>query len=88
MVTRFGAAVGALGILAGVLFGEATATTLTETRSFLDTISVGDGSSQTDQIALAPFDPSLGTLTDTSVTVTTNATFNGFADVPSIFPGV
>jgi hypothetical protein len=87
MVIRFAVAGGALGILAGVLFGEANATTLTETGSFSDTISVADGSSKTDQIALAPFDPNLGALTYTSVTVTTNATFNGFADVPSIFPG-
>jgi hypothetical protein len=88
MVIRFGAAgISVLGVLAGVLFGEANATTLTETGSFSDVVSVADGASSTDQIARAPFNPSLGTLTNTSVTITTDATFNGTANVPSLFPG-
>ena len=87
MIIRSSAIVGALGILAGVLVAEANATTLTETGSFSDVVSVADGASAIDQITLAPFDPVLGTLTNTSVTVTTNGTFNGFADVPCLFPG-
>ena len=66
---------------------RASATVLTETGSFSDVVSVANGASITDDIAVPPFNPSLGVLTNTGLTIAATATFSGFANVPSTASG-